>query len=78
MGLPVLLVAPPGEASAIVVQENVGLWISAGNSKEFTTAIQKLYSDPALLKQYSKNALQTAPKYSREQQAKNMLVELAP
>lgn len=73
MGLPILLVAPQGEAKEIIDYEKAGVWVPAGNPKILSDTIMKLYSAPQKLRNYANNALIAASKYSREFQANKML-----
>ncbi len=76
MGLPLLMVAPAGEASAIVERERAGLWVPAGDPAAFAAAVRRLHHDRGLLAELGRNALAAAPRYSRERQARDMLAAL--
>jgi len=73
LGIPVLLVSPTGEASDIVIKEQIGEFVPAAAQEQFLQAVKKLYAQPELLKQYRENELQAIPRYSREQQARSMI-----
>lgn len=73
MGLPLLLVAPKGEASRIVVQEGVGLWVPAGDPAALKNAVMHLKKNGQLRKIFSDQSYAAAPKFSRERQARDML-----
>ncbi len=72
MGLPILLAAPAGEASAIVTKEEVGLWVTAENPEKLATAIVE-YAYPPTRAYYAEKSRKSAHLYSRERQAKEML-----
>lgn len=77
MRLPVLLAAPVGEASEIVINNNVGMWVPAEDPHALANAICELYDLPEQRKVFSDNSHQRAFFYSRERQAKEMLSVLA-
>ena len=76
MGKSVLLVAPEGEASHIVMWEDIGLHIPAGSPQKLAAAVLFLKENPALVEQLSRRSLASAPRYSRERQAREMLAIL--
>jgi glycosyltransferase involved in cell wall biosynthesis len=47
-GVPLILCAPPGEASEIVQGAGAGLWVAAEDPAALATAILELHGDPAL------------------------------
>jgi colanic acid biosynthesis glycosyl transferase WcaI len=69
MGLPILLVAPRGDASAIVEKEQVGVWISPDNPTALSGIISALKNDPEQLREFRRHSIEAAPRYSRKQQA---------
>jgi glycosyltransferase involved in cell wall biosynthesis len=73
VGKPILLVAPEGEASKIIHEENAGVWIPAGRAKELADAAQMLASATNMRQRLAAAALRAAPRYSRERQAREML-----
>lgn len=73
MGLPILLVAPEGEAARIVNNEKVGLYTRAGDHKAFVDAVQTLQQTPSLLKTCHEHALLAVRQFGREEQARRML-----
>lgn len=73
MGLPILLVAPHGEATEIVSRENAGLVVPAGDPEALAAAVRTLRSDPDLRAELAANSLAAAPRYSRQHQADAML-----
>jgi glycosyltransferase involved in cell wall biosynthesis len=76
MGLPILLVAPEGEASHIVRREEVGLCVPAEDPKELASAILFLKENRQILHHLSRRSCEAAPRYSRERQARDMLATL--
>jgi glycosyltransferase involved in cell wall biosynthesis len=73
MGLPILLVAPAGEASRIVQGEDAGLWVRAGDPNALSQAAQLLHASWELRRDPARRSLAAAPRYSREKQARDML-----
>ena len=73
MGLPLLLVAPRGEASRIVETERAGLVAPPADATSFADAVTQLAADEAGRQRYAQNALQAASRYSRERQAVDMM-----
>jgi colanic acid biosynthesis glycosyl transferase WcaI len=76
MGLPVLLAAPRGQASAIIDQEQMGLSIAPEAPAALARAAAQLKSDPDFLRRLAQNSLAAAPRYSREQKSAEMLALL--
>lgn len=73
MGLPVLLVAPEGEASQLIKKENSGIHIVPGDIDLFAQRLIGLSQDQAKLKELAQTSLRAAKKYSREKQAKDFI-----
>jgi colanic acid biosynthesis glycosyl transferase WcaI len=73
MGLPILLAAPEGEASRIILRENAGLCIRSGNVDEFVSAVLRLRNDQGLYRQLSSDSHGASVRYTRERQATDML-----
>jgi len=73
MGLTILLVAPEGEASRIILEENAGIWVPAGDPGALAEAVQLLANDPALRFSLAESSRAAAPRHSREQQAEEMM-----
>jgi glycosyltransferase involved in cell wall biosynthesis len=73
MGLPILLVSPPGEASEILEREGAGLCIPAGEPEALARAVLRLKKDPPLRRRLADHGLAAAPRHSREDQARGML-----
>jgi glycosyltransferase involved in cell wall biosynthesis len=69
MGLPILLVAPKGDASEIVEKEQVGIWIPSDNPAALSAAISSLKSDPERLSEFRKHSTAATPRYTRKLQA---------
>lgn len=72
MGLPLLLVAPEGEASTIIKSEDSGIIVEPENPHALADAIISLSENKELCKRLAENSFKSAPKYSREKQAEDM------
>lgn len=70
MGLPILLSAPPGEASHIVEKNKVGIHVSPEDPNSLVKAILQIKNNSGFIIELSANSRQCAQKYSREQQAR--------
>lgn len=79
MGLPLILVAPEGEASQIVLENDAGLHVAAGKPEALSEAVVRLADDAALTATLAHASHQAAPRYSRSRQAEDMIrvLELA-
>ncbi len=75
-GCPIILAAPKGESKNLVISENIGLWVPPEDPQALANGILKLAYDERLRIKFSKNGLLNVKKYSRERQAKEMLVAL--
>lgn len=73
MGLPLLIAAPPGEATAIVEGEQAGLAAAAQDPAALADAVRRLQADDAERRALAARALAAAPRYSRETQAAEMI-----
>jgi len=73
MGLPILLAAPDGEASRIVLGDGAGLHVPAENPEALAAAVMTLMADGALRQALAEKSLAAAPSHSREEQARQML-----
>jgi colanic acid biosynthesis glycosyl transferase WcaI len=73
MGLPLLLAAPEGEASAILSNTGAGLWVPAERPDDLADAVRRLAGDEEKRKYLASAALAAAPSYSREKQAREMM-----
>jgi colanic acid biosynthesis glycosyl transferase WcaI len=76
MGLPIILAAPAGEASAIVIKEKAGLWVAPQHPSALAEAIETLQNDIPQRETLAEQSRQAAVHYSRERQAKDMLAVL--
>ena len=77
MGLPLVLVAPEGEATRIVAREQAGVVVAAGQPKALADTVRILCDDSAARRRLAENSLAAAPRYSRERQAESMARVLA-
>jgi len=73
MGLPILLAAPEGEASNIVLNDKAGLHIAAEDPAALADSISQLASNKSALRTFAAAALKAAPSHSRETQAHELL-----
>jgi glycosyltransferase involved in cell wall biosynthesis len=73
MGLPILLVAPRGEASRIVVANQAGQWVPAAQPELLASAVRAFQMQPEVLAQVGARNAATASRYSRRKQADDML-----
>jgi glycosyltransferase involved in cell wall biosynthesis len=73
MGLPILLAAPKGEASRIVLNDKAGLHIAAEDPDALADSVNNLAADKSALETFGAAALKAASGHSRETQAREML-----
>jgi len=73
MGLPILLVAPSGEASRVIEETGAGVVVPAGEPAALANAIRRLKDDPGLRERLARASLSAAPNYSRRRQAEDMM-----
>ena len=73
MGRPILLVAPPGEASRIIESNTVGLAIPAGDPKALADAALTLMNDDPGRQRMTDCSRNAASLYSRQTQAERMI-----
>ncbi|MBT4220505.1 MAG: glycosyltransferase family 4 protein [Rhodospirillaceae bacterium] len=73
MGLPLLLAAPVGEASAIIDTDKAGMHVPAEDPDALAAAIKTLKDDAELRNRFAVASLNAAPTHSREVQATEML-----
>jgi colanic acid biosynthesis glycosyl transferase WcaI len=73
MGLPVLLAAPEGEASALVERHQAGICVPAGDPDALAAAVRRLADDVEARTRFASAGLAAAPQHSRETQAREML-----
>ena len=76
MGLPLMLVAPEGEASAIIDKTEAGLNVPAGRPQALADAALRMADDRVLTARLAANSLASAPLYSRQTQAEAMIAVL--
>ena len=76
MGLPLLLVAPDGEASQIVVKTEAGLHVQSGKPADLAEAATRIADDRSLTAKLAAKSLASAPLYSRQTQAEKMIAVL--
>ena len=69
MGLPLLLVAPTGEASHIVEADGAGLFVPAADPAGLAAAAKRLATDTELRTRLAEASLAAAPRHTRERQA---------
>ncbi len=77
MGLPILLVSPPGEAQEIVETAAAGQWVPAASPEALAAAIAALAHDGDQVRRLAQESRARAPEFSREQQARAMVETLA-
>ena len=73
MGLPVLLAAPEGEASGLILETGAGLWVPAEDPAALAGAVRSLSAEPATRRRLAAASSAAAPAHSREIQARDML-----
>jgi len=73
MGLPVLLAAPEGEASRLILGEGAGVWVPAEDPAALAEAVCSLSTNPAARSRLAAASRAAAPAHSREIQARDML-----
>jgi len=73
MGLPLLLAAPTGEASSIVLGDKAGLHIPPEDPGALAAAAIQMVTDSEARAKFAAAALAAAPTHSRETQAREML-----
>jgi len=73
MGLPILFVAPEGEASRIVTDAGCGIAVPPEDPRALADAVTALAADPARVARFRKASIAAAPKHSRTEQAQKML-----
>ncbi|HUS66473.1 MAG TPA: glycosyltransferase family 4 protein [Kofleriaceae bacterium] len=73
MGVPILMVGPEGEASAIVRRERAGEVVAAADAARLAAAIVDLADHPERVAEMASAARAAAPRYSRERQARDVI-----
>jgi colanic acid biosynthesis glycosyl transferase WcaI len=76
MGLPILLVAPKGEASRLVLKEGVGVHLPAGNADDFALSLALMMSAQGTIDGMAGRSRAAAPNYSRAIQARLYITSL--
>ena len=76
MGLPILMAAPEGEASAILAADGAGLHVPAEDPDALAGGVARLHDDKVLLQSLAATSLAAAPSHSRETQARDMMAVL--
>ena len=76
MGVGILLAAPEGEASCIVREAGAGVVVPPEEPNCLAAAVRVLHRDKTSLARFRKNALFFAPRFSRESQAREMIIAL--
>lgn len=69
MGLPILLVAPAGEASRILSEDGAGEWVAAGKPSALAEAARRLMEATELRCGFAARSLAAAQRHTRERQA---------
>jgi len=76
MGLPILLVAPKGEASRLVLKEGVGVHLPAGHPADFALSLALMMSAQGTIDGMAARSRAAAPNYSRAIQARLYITSL--
>jgi len=76
MGLPILLASPEGEAKRLITSEGCGVAIRAEDPAELAAAAISLANDARTREYLAAKSLRAAPKYTRERQARSMILSL--
>jgi len=76
MGLPIILVAPRGEASEIIAEDDAGLWAPAGNPAALAEAASALFADPGRRADFAAHSLAASRYHTREHQAAAFIAAL--
>ena len=76
MGIPILLVAPKGIASDIVLSTRAGIWIPSEKPGRFAKLVAALPHRKRLLRQLSRNGIKASARFGRHRQAEEMLQTL--
>lgn len=73
MGLPVVLAAPDGEASRLLLDTGAGVWVPPEDPAALADAVSSLRGDWTTRQRLAAASRAAAPAHSRESQALNML-----
>jgi putative colanic acid biosynthesis glycosyltransferase WcaI len=76
MGRPLLIAAPPGEATRLIADENAGINVAPEDPAALADAVRRLMADAPLRRALGLRAREAAPRYSRRRQADTMLAVL--
>jgi len=76
MGLPVLLAAPEGEASQIVMDGGVGVHVPPGEPAALADAVRSLMLDKGATRALAETSLAAAVRHGRDHQARHMIAVL--
>jgi glycosyltransferase involved in cell wall biosynthesis len=76
MGLPIILVSPPGEASKIIADDDAGLWVPAGNPAALAEAASTLFTDDERRIGFAGRSLAASRHHTREHQAESFVMAL--
>ena len=76
MGLPILMAAPEGEASAIVAADGAGIHVPPENPKALADAVIRLQEDKGFRTELAAKSLAAAERHSRKTQAREMMAVL--
>lgn len=76
MGIPILLVAPKGIASDIVLSTRAGIWIPSEKPDRFAKLVAALPHRKRLLGQLGRNGIAASARFGRRRQAEEMLQAL--
>jgi glycosyltransferase involved in cell wall biosynthesis len=76
MGKPILLVAPEGDASQLVLRSGCGLWVQPGDSEGFSRAVRKL-TTVSYRNDLGDAGLRASERHTRRAQASAILRVLA-
>ncbi len=72
MRKPIIMVGPIGEATEIIKNEKVGLVVEPDDPAKLANAVLQMQNNPAL-NNFATNSSDSAPRYSREKQARDVL-----
>lgn len=73
MGLPIVMAAPAGEASRIVVEAGAGVCVAAEQPEALADAIVRLADAPQVLRRLALSSHAASVRYSRERQAERVI-----
>ncbi len=73
MGLPILMAAPTGEASAILEADGAGVSVPPEDPDALAEAVKRLHDDSSYCQTLAAHSLAAAPDHSREHQARHMI-----